>query len=124
MKVDVDVDVDVDKKQNESSQILLCWKNLGWLFFSMYQPAFSLSFVFLLASKGRQNRPAGAVSPKKKNPSVAPAKLALVELGLASQLQGYTPFFGIPGLNAAQTVAAADTTGSFFFPSERPTFGQ
>jgi hypothetical protein len=56
MKVDVDVDVDVDKKQNESSQILLCWKNLGWLFFSMYQPAFSLSFVFLLASKGRQNR--------------------------------------------------------------------
>jgi hypothetical protein len=58
-----------------------------------YQPAFSLPFVFLLASKGRQNRPADAASPKKKNPSVAPAKLALYELGLASQVQGYAPFF-------------------------------
>jgi hypothetical protein len=95
------------------------------LFFNKYQPAFSLPFVFLLASKGRQNRPAdAAASPKKKNPSVAPAKLALCELGLASQVQGYAPFFDTLGLNAARTVAAADTTGSFFFPSERPTFGR
>jgi hypothetical protein len=56
------------------------------------------SLVFLLASKGRQNRPADAASPKKKNPSVAPAKLALYELGLASQVQGYAPFFFTLGL--------------------------
>jgi hypothetical protein len=67
--------------------------NLQSLFFSKHQPAFSLPFVFLLASKGRQNRPADAASPKKKNPSVAPAKLALDGLGLASQVQGYAPFF-------------------------------
>jgi hypothetical protein len=91
------------------------------LFFNKYQPAFSLPFVFLLASKGRQNRPADAASPKKKNPSVAPAKLALYELVLASQVQGYAPSFDTLGLNVARTVAAADTTGSFFFPSERLT---
>jgi hypothetical protein len=98
--------------------------NLLWLFSSNYQPAFPLPFVFLLASKGRQNRPADAASPKKKNPSVAPTKLALYELALSSQVQGHAPFFDTFGLNAARTVAAADTAGSFFFPSERPTFGR
>jgi hypothetical protein len=98
--------------------------NLKRLFFSKYQPAFSLLFVFLLASKGRQNRPADAASPKKKNPSVAPAKLALCVLGLTRQVQDYAPFFDPLGLNVARTVAAADTAGSFFFPSERPTFGR
>jgi hypothetical protein len=105
----------------EGSGCFLRILNLQRLFFSNHQPAFSPTFVFLLASKGRQNRPADAASPKKKNPSVAPAKLALYELKLPSQVQGYAPFFDTFGLHVARTVAAADTTGFFFFPSERLT---
>jgi hypothetical protein len=88
------------------------------------RPAFSLHAVFLLASKGRQNRPADAASPKKKSPFVAPAKLARHECKKALKVLACLPFSHLPGLYSARTVAAADTTGLFFFPADRPTSGR
>jgi hypothetical protein len=85
------------------------------------KPAVSLQAVFLLASKGRQNRPAYAASPKKKSPFVAPAKLALYECKKALEVLASLPFFHLFSLYSARTVAAADTTGLFFFPADRPT---
>jgi hypothetical protein len=93
----------------------VCWEFTFWAALAKFCPVQRCSSVIprtrdsLIAPCPGQNL---AVFAPKSNPQQT--------LGYA-QVQDYAPFFDPLGLNVARTVAAADTAGSFFFPSERLT---
>jgi hypothetical protein len=99
---------------------LFSFFSLGFLPFVAKRKRKAPTFAKATADKARLTQ----LRLKRKGTFVAPAKLALHECKKALEVLASLPFFHLPSLYSARTVAAAATSAPFLFPAERPTFGR